>query len=592
MKPMNDTTRLILALMLGLVVIGGWQIFYVAPIQKERAQYYAEQKKQQEAKQAKDIQDGKLMLEGVLAEGKKAKDVLLDRGEALLESATGGRVKISSPRLHGSIALTGARFDDLTLADYKISLEKDSPEVVLFSPQGSKDAYFTDLGWLAGDDSTSVPGKDSVWHADHATLTPEQPVTLSWNNGKGLTFSRKIELDKDFMFTITDTVKNSGGSAVTLFPYGLINRTRPDTKSYAVSHEGAVGVFGEVLEENTYDELKKQQEKNREGGKFTFESNKGWFGFADKYWLSAIIPAQDAGMTITEQYYANAQGQKRYQVHFRAEGREIGAGKELTLTQRIFAGAKEVKLLDRYEEEFNIPLFDRAVDFGVLYFLTRPMFALLHFLFGLLGNFGVAILVMTVIVKLILFPLANKSYASMARLKDHMPEMMKIKERYANDKPKMNQEMMKFYQENKINPMAGCLPILAQIPIFFALYKVIFIAIEMRHAPFYWWIHDLSAPDTTNVINLFGLLPFAPPSWMPAIGALSCMFAITMAIQQRLSPPPADPTQKMIMNWMPVFLLFVFAGFPAGLVVYWVWSNMLSIVQQYVITRHIHKVEK
>lgn len=573
---MNDTNRLLLAMGLCLAVMAAWQVFYAAPAQKERQAYYAAQEKK--AKETAALTQPKAPETPKIAE----------RGE-VLQTSSEARIRIQSSRLHGSIALKGARFDDLTLADYKISLEKGSPEVVLLSPQGATDTYFVDLGWLGNDNSLTLPDKDTVWQSADTELTPEKPVTFTWKNPEGVVFTRTISLDKNFLFTVSDSISNATSKEITLFPYGLINRTRPDVKSYAVSHEGVVGVYGDVLEEHTYDELHKRFEKKEEDGKFTFSGNGGWMGIADKYWLTAMIPQQANELTATAQYYVNTQGQKRYQVHYRGAAQPVKAGETITLTRQLFAGAKEVELLDAYGEQLNIPLFDRAVDFGALYFLTRPIFTLLDYLYGFLGNFGVAIIVLTIFIKLLLFPLANKSYKSMARLKEHMPEMMKIKERYSHDKMKLNQEMMKFYSENRINPMSGCLPLLLQLPIFFAIYKVIFITIEMRHAPFIWWIKDLSAQDTTNILNLFGLLPFTPPLWLPQIGALALMFAITMAIQQRLSPPPTDPTQKMVMRLMPWVLVFLFASFPAGLLVYWVWSNILSIIQQYIITRHIHK---
>ncbi len=582
-------------MLLCLVVVVLWKVFYIAPLEKERAVWAAAQHTQELEKKKqfeKDRASGKLSLDQVLAEGASLPpEQMPARGEVVDHGfSEHRRIKIESPRLHGSLALEGALLDDLTLADYKVTLAKDSPDVVLLAPKGTKEAYFIETGWLPAGEGVRAPDKTTLWKTDHDKLTPENPVTLTWDNGAGLHFKRHIALDKNYLFTITDTVENAGKVPAALHPYGLINRTRVDAKAYYVSQEGPLGAFNGVLTEAGYGTLKKESKDNPDA-KMEHDSDNGWMGIADQYWLTALIPAQDAAFHSTIYYY-NKSGQDRYQVDFRSQhGLEIPAGGSASFTQHVFAGAKMVKIIDTYRTELNLPLFDRTINYGSLYFLTRPMFFVLDFFNGLLGNFGLAILLMTVLVKLCVFPLANKSFRSMARLKTHMPELQALRERFKHDKPKMNQEMMKFYKENRINPMAGCMPLLVQIPVFFSLYKVLFITIEMRHAPFFGWIKDLSASDPLNIINLFGVLPWGVPHWFPAIGPFSVLFVLTMYLQQWISPQPTDQTQRTIARVMPLFLVVMFSNssFPVGLVIYWCWSNSLSILQQWVITRKLNK---
>lgn len=574
---MQETRNLILAIVLSMIVLVLWQIFYVEPQRQEALKYKEKTSKVEEIKENLKSNTEKLETNVVSVEPGNAPGVFAKREDLV---SKGKRIKISTGALHGSINLTGSRFDDLTLVEFGQSLHKNSPDVVLLSPQGTKEAYFTEFGWLSHIyKETEVPNSKTIWNSDSDKIVPDKPVTLTWENKQGIRFVRTITLDEHYMFTINDSVENAGNTSITLMPFGFINRAREDSRTLYISHEGPLGVFDNVLSEATYDDLK--DDKNKEQKNTT-----GWIGIADKYWLTAIIPDNNSFFDARFNYRLK-NGQNRYQSDFLGSPQNIEAGQKVAVTHRFFAGVKKVGLLDEYSEKYNIPLFDHAVDFGWLYFITKPMFSALKMFYSMLGNFGLAILMLTVLVKLILFPLANKSYKSMAQLKKVQPEIMELRERYKGDKQKLGEETMKFYRDRKINPAAGCLPILVQIPIFFALYKVLFITVEMRHAPFYGWIKDLSEIDPTSVFNLFGLLNFEPYSWLPPLGVLPLLFGATMIIQQRLNPPPADPTQAMVMRWMPFLFVFIFAGFPAGLVLYWTWNNILSIIQQWIITKGV-----
>ncbi|MEQ9639484.1 MAG: membrane protein insertase YidC [Alphaproteobacteria bacterium] len=497
-------------------------------------------------------------------------------------AVAGGRVTIESPRLIGSIALTGGHVDDLTLTDYKLTLKPDSPKIHLLSPVGSPAPYYATFGWSADGEGVAVPTPQTVWQASGDTLAPDRPVTLTWDNGAGLAFERRFALDRDYMITVTQTIKNNGTAALGLHAYGLVRRIdTPQTTGFYILHEGPIGVLNDALKEIDYDDLQDE-------GAITATTGKGWIGITDKYWLAALAPA-DEGFTATFRHWREA-NRDRYQVDVLHGVGQVQPGAAASVTTRLFAGAKEVQLLDRYEETFGIPLFDRAVDFGWFYFLTKPFFYVLDFFYNLIGNFGLAIMLLTVCVKLIFFPLANKSYKAMSKMKALQPEMVKLRERFGEDRQKLNQEMMGLYKKEKVNPAAGCLPILIQIPVFFALYKVLFVSIEMRHAPFYGWIKDLSAPDPTTVWNLFGLIPFDAAAYLPdflMIGVWPILMGVSMFLQQKLNPAPADPVQAKVFMFMPIFFTFLLGTFAAGLVIYWTWNNLLSIAQQYVIMRRM-----
>ena len=482
--------------------------------------------------------------------------------------------------LSGSIRLQGARIDQIILEGYRESISPDSSNIVLFAASASEKPYFAEFGWVAEEGvDVKLPGPGTHWQSEDSTLLPGHPVLLTWDNGEGLRFERLIAIDDDYMFTITDRVQNITDGPLLLYPYGLIRRTHePATLGFFILHEGPLGVFNGTLKEIDYDDLRDSRSES-------IETTGGWIGITDKYWLAALIPDQTTPMRGRFRYKEGSDGEK-FQVEYRLTGKNISSGQSIEVTNHLFAGAKVVTLLDRYEETLGIQRFDLAVDFGWFYFLTKPLFYLIHYLTGYLGNIGLAILSVTVIIKLIFFPLANKSYAAMSRLKKLQPQMMKLREQYGDDKVKLNTEMMGLYKREGANPLAGCLPIIIQIPVFFALYKVLFVTIEMRHAPFYGWIKDLSAPDPTTFFNLFGVLPYTPPEFL-IIGIWPLAMGVTMWMQQKLNPAPPDPMQARIMMLLPIVFTFICARFASGLVIYWTWNNILSIIQQWVIMRRM-----
>ena len=489
------------------------------------------------------------------------------------------RIALSSPRLRGSIRLKGARFDDLTLKDYRETIKPGSEEITLLSPPGAEHPYFAQFGWVAAEPNVKLPGPETVWKANRRSINPNTPVTLKWNNGEGLEFTRVVALDQNYLFTVVQRVKNLGTKVVTLFPYALISRTgTPDVLGFFILHEGLVGVFNKTLEEIDYSDL-------QEDGPIERATTGGWIGITDKYWLTALVP--DQRTEVKARFFHTAQGKTdKYQVDFIGRTVVVQPGATGESSSRLFAGAKEVGLLDEYQEKHGIVRFDLAIDWGWLWFLTKPIFYVLDYFHGLMGNFGLAILLLTVLIKIAFFPLANKSYKAMSRLKKLQPEMTKIRERFKEDRARQQQEMMAMYKKENANPMSGCLPMVIQIPVFFALYKVLFVTIEMRHAPFYGWIKDLSAQDPTTLFNLFGLIPWDPPSFL-AIGIWPLIMGGTMFLQQRLNPQPADPMQAKLFLLMPFIFTILLARFPAGLVIYWAWNNLLSITQQWVIMRRM-----
>jgi YidC/Oxa1 family membrane protein insertase len=497
--------------------------------------------------------------------------------EQILQS--GPRVRINTPSLHGSIALVGGRVDDVTLVNYRETIDPNSPEIVLFSPQGTPEAYFAEHGWVAPGGGVAVPGPTTRWTADKDTLSVGQPVTLSWDSGEGLVFKRVFSVDAHYMFTLHQTVESTRADAVSLLPYGLVTRFgTPPTSGFFILFEGPLGVFNGTLEEVSYEDL---QEK----GVITHHTTGGWIGITDKYWLSAL--AFDQQQPTTARFvYQRTSGTNQYQVDYVGPQQALAPGGSIGNDTRLFAGAKVVTLIDHYERTYGIKRFDLAIDWGWFYFLTRPVFYALNWLHGLVGNFGVAILLLTVVIKLVFFPLANKSYKAMSQMRKLQPEMQKLRERFADDKMRLNQEMMALYKREKVNPASGCLPIIIQIPVFFALYKVLFVTIEMRHAPFYGWIRDLSAPDPTSIFNGFGLIPWSPPEFL-MIGAWPLIMGATMWLQQKLNPQPPDPVQARLFMILPIVFTFMLAHFPAGLVIYWTWNNVLSILQQWVIMRRM-----
>jgi YidC/Oxa1 family membrane protein insertase len=499
----------------------------------------------------------------------------LTREEALKASS---RVPIDTPSLKGSIALKGGRIDDLMLKKYRETVEPSSPNVVLLSPAGSPHPYYAERGFASRSDDEALPNPETVWTAPaDAALAPQSPVTLTYDNGKGLLFTRTISVDDNYMFTIDDKVENKGADAVTVYPYGVVYREGlPPTTSYYILHEGLIGVFDSSYEPLTYKkaaELKGAPEK--------FSAKTGWLGITDKYWATVVVPQQDTAFNAT---FVGTQlgSQDQFRADYVADALHVAPGASAEAKGYLFAGAKEVHVVDSYGTKYGIPKFDLLIDWGWFYFLTRPMFYALDFFYKLVGNFGVSILVVTLLIKLFLFPLANKSYVSMSKMKKLQPELQRIKDRYGDDRMRQQQAMMELYKKEQVNPASGCLPILVQIPVFFALYKVLFVTIEMRQAPFFGWIKDLSAPDPTTIFNLFGLIPWHPPE-MLMIGVWPVIMGITMWVQMKLNPAPPDPVQQKMFAWMPVFFTFLLARFPAGLVIYWAWNNFLSVIQQSVI---------
>jgi YidC/Oxa1 family membrane protein insertase len=507
--------------------------------------------------------------------------------------AASPRVKIETPNVSGSISLTGARIDDVALVKYRETVDPKSPAIVLFSPSGTKEPFYAEFGFVPAAGSTiRMPDRDTVWKQDGANaLTPSTPVTLSWNNGQGLTFKRTISIDDKYLFTIKDEVSNVGDSPVTLYPFGLISRHgTPPVSGYYILHEGLIGVLGEQgLQEYGY-------KKMDDAKVVEFKVTNAWMGITDKYWAATLLPSPTA--SLQARYSSNLVGSLRtYQTDYLLDPMTVAIGGTASTTTSLFAGAKESATVDAYDKQLQLNKFDRLIDWGWFYFITKPMFWLIDWFFHIVGNFGVAILLVTVLVKAVFFPLANKSYASMAKMKAVQPQLAALKEKYPDDKMKQQQEMMEIYKKEKINPVAGCLPILIQIPVFFSLYKVLFVTIEMRHAPFFGWIKDLSAADPTNLFNLFGLLPFDPThvpvlGYYLVLGAWPIIMGVTMWFQMKLNPTPPDPTQKMIFDWMPLIFTFMLASFPAGLVIYWAWNNLLSVLQQsYIMQKNGAKIE-
>ncbi len=497
------------------------------------------------------------------------------------------RLKISAPRVQGSINLLGARLDDLVLRDYHEQVDPASPLVRLLEPRADPQPYYVQFGWTADSPDVKVPDLDALWTASAAELTAATPVTLSWDNGAGQVFEIALSIDANYMFTAEQRVRNAGAAAVSLHPWSRIRRDyTPTTAGYYILHEGLLGVLGGRLQEQTYQKVKSESEKTH-GPALDMPTTGGWAGITDKYWLTALIPDQ-AVPVIASFRHLTENNADRYQADFVSKDPLVvepsAAGSSTT---RLFAGAKVVQLLDRYQSELGIPNFDKAIDFGWFYFLTKPIFYALDWLYQLTGNFGVAILIFTVFAKAVFFPLANKSYKSMSKMKLLGPKMQEIRERLKDDPAKMQGEIMGLYKSEKVNPASGCLPMVVQIPVFFSLYKVIFVTIEMRHAPFFGWIHDLSAVDPTNVFNLFGLLPFDPAAYshLLHLGAWPLIMGVTMFLQQKLNPPPPDPVQARLFQYMPIIFTFMLASFPAGLVIYWSWNNLLTIAQQWMIMR-------
>jgi len=600
---MTDNRNTILAVILSGLVLLGWQYFFNIPqMEKQRAAQLAQsQTTKQDAANTAAPQTGGTPAPSANppANNQVGSTAPVSRDAAI---AATPRVKIETPRLIGSISLKGARIDDLSLVQFRDTVDPTSPAIVLYSPSGTANPYYAEFGWVAASGSTiRMPDQNTIWQQESVgDLTPGSPVTLKYDNGDGLTFRRTIAVDERYLFTIKDDVTNVGNAPVTLYPFALISRHgTPQVAGYYILHEGLVGYLGDQgLQEYGYKKIDDAKAVN-------FKVTNGWLGITDKYWASALLP--DTRAQLQARFSSNLVGAVRtYQTDYLQDAQTIAIGGTGSANARLFAGAKEASVvginfpiggLGGYNRQLELNHFDLLIDWGWFYFITKPMFLALDFFYHLFGNFGISILLVTVLVKLLFFPLANKSYASMAKMKSVQPQLAALKERYPDDKVKQQQEMMEIYKKEKINPIAGCLPVALQIPVFFSLYKVLFVTIEMRHAPFYGWIKDLSAPDPTNLFNLFGLLHF-DPTQLPlfgsylALGVWPIIMGITMWFQFKLNPTPPDPTQQMIFGWMPLIFTFMLAGFPAGLVIYWAWNNLLSVVQQsFIMQRNGVKVE-
>ena len=609
---MNDNKNTILAILLSVIVLVAWQYFVGIPqMEKQREQAQRTQKQtpqpapapgqpaavpgQPPAPGQPTPVPGQPPRPGTVAQPAPGAPVEIRPATTTREAALAAspRIAVETPRMRGSISLRGARIDDVSLTQYRETVDPKSPIIVLLSPSGSPHPFYAEFGWVGAPGATlKLPGPDTLWTAaTPGPLTPDRPVKLSWDNGEGLVITRTIAVDRDYMFTVSDTVENTGENSITLYNYGLVSRHgTPVTLGYYILFEGLIGALGDgKLYEINYSDIEKKSPQ-------VVKTEGGWLGITDKYWAATLIPNQST--KVDARFSSNTLGNlKTYQTDFLTDAATLAPKAKLSAETRLFAGAKEVEIIDRYETQRGVKRFDLLIDWGWFYFITKPMFQALDFFYKLFGNFGLSILFVTVLIKVVFFPLANKSYASMAKMKKVQPQMEQIRARYTDDKVKQQQALMELYKQEKINPLAGCLPIVIQIPVFFALYKVLFVSIDLRHAPFFGWIKDLSAPDPTNLFNLFGLIPF-DPTVLPVlgqflhIGVWPLIMGITMWFQMKLNPSPPDPTQKMIFDWMPLIFTFMLASFSAGLVIYWAWNNTLSVLQQaFIMRRNGAKIE-
>ena len=583
----DNNSNFLMAVVLSLGVLLGWQFFVVEPrLAEERARQLAAaeeiaafaENQGTGASPESELRAPDISGAPTVAGTAPAPSTKPANNDAFADSP---RLKIETEQLSGSIALMGARFDDLILADYAESLAADAPRQRILQAENEFGHWQVHHGWVGGEGANvTLPGPTSMWRVvDGTVLAPTSPVTIAHTTPEGVEFRQRIEVDNNFMFTITHSARNNTSASLTLYPFAQISRTgRPQTSNLFILHEGAIGFFGEEgLNELDYDDLIDERVVSKQAAT-------GWLGITDKYWATAIIPPQDVSFSARfTGDSANDRAGEVFRGDYLLAGRAIAAGDETVLVTRVFAGAKLVDLVDGYADE-GITRFDLLIDWGWFYFLTKPMFRALQFFYDLVGNYGVSILIVTVLIKAVFFPLASRSYETMAKMKKLQPRMLQIREQYKDDRQAQQQELMKIYREEKLNPLAGCLPILLQIPVFFALYKVLFVTIDMRHQPFFGWITDLSAPDPTSLFNLFGLIPWDPPSFL-VLGVWPVLMGVTMFIQMQMNPPPPDPIQARMFQILPIFFTFILAGFPAGLVIYWAWNNFLSILQQGLIMR-------
>jgi len=550
--------NVLLAIIFSTIVLVGWATFFEPSVVQQQA----------EDKQISQNQD---LPSPSLDENEKEIKNEVSRNDVINNT---NRIKIENANIKGSISLEGAIIDDIIFKNYNETLNGES-KVAFLNPKNFTKEYFIETGWASsGDEKIKLPLVDTVWKAKgNKLLTPNNPVTVEWDNNEGLIFSKKIELDDKFLFKITQSIKNNSNKSFQFYPYAQINRNgKPDGRQIYILHEGFLGVFGEELVEKDYTDI--------EDEKFTINSSKGWLGITDKYWLTAIVP--EKGKEFKAEFRAK---KGKFKANYIIKDVKIlNPGSTITNKVNTFVAAKEVAVIDGYAQQLGIEKFDLAIDWGWFYFFTKPLFFIIDYFFKLTGNFGWAIVIITALVRLIFFPLANYSFKSMAKMKILQPEMVRLKELHKDDKVKLQQEMMALYKREKVNPISGCLPVLIQIPFFFAIYKMLYVTLEMRHQPFFGWIKDLSERDPTSIFNLFGLIPWDPPTFL-MIGAWPILMGISMFIQQKLNPTPPDPIQAKIFMFFPIFLTIILAPFPSGLVVYWTVNNVLTIAQQWVIMR-------
>ena len=568
----QDNRNLVLAIVCSALLVIGYQIFYELP-------------KQQALEEQALLEQKDLILTAPEQTSNNEKNAETSIQQTEIVNAP--RITIDTPSIEGSISLAGARIDDIVLKNYTKTLDENSSKIRFFNRIDDTKPYFAEFGWI-GSEEINLPNSTSIWKTNQSVLQPGKPVTLSYET-TSLKFTRVFEINEDYLIKITDKVKNTGISDTTLYPYGLVRRTGlPKVDGLFILHEGPIAVINEELKEVDYNDLIDDGDEI-----ISSEIDGGWIGITDKYWLAALIPDQKDRSEFAFRYSKKSTGQ--WQSDWRGSAKILSSGSEIETTSHLYAGAKKLALLDKVEEDIGAYRFDLAIDFGWFYFLTKPFFYTLNWLSKYLGNFGLAIIGLTIIIKILFFPLQNGSYRSMAKMRALQPKLTELRERYKGDQQALNKAMMEMYRSEKVNPAAGCLPIFIQIPVFFALYKVLYVTIEMRHAPFYGWINDLSAKDPTSILNLFGLLPYSVQNWpihdFFQLGVWPIIMGASMWLQFRLNPTPPDPIQARIFAWMPVIFTFLLATFPAGLVIYWTINNLLSIGQQWLIMRQTNKAK-
>lgn len=561
---MENQKNLFLAIVISMAIIFGFQLLVPQP---ERAPISEEQTFEENSVE--------LSIQNTNTQ------IVINRDEVISSS---GRVIFDNGKIKGSINLEGGFIDDLVLEEFRETLDPSSDLIEFLNPLGSQDAYYLDTGWVSSDSTLELPNNKSIWKTDKTSMGVDDPVKLFWTNSQGITFEKIISLDENYLFNVDQRVINNSDRSFDLFPFGLSKRQGiPEMQNFFILHEGPISITDGVLEEYDYDDLK-------ENKKIKHTSIGGWIGITDKYWQTVIIPNQNEPIHQTYSY-SFAENVDNFQTDIVGEKIAVSNGASISHNFKLFAGPKIVSVIDTYMEEYGIQEFDRSVDFGWFYFLTKPIFNVLQFVFGYVGNFGWSIIAFTILMRICFFPLAQQSFKSMAKMKKLGPEMQRLKEQYGDDRAGMQKEMMALYKREKANPIAGCLPILLQIPVFFALYKVLFVTIEMRHAPFIGWIHDLSAPDPLGLLTAFGFFDWNVPGILQLfnIGIWPILMGISMFLQQKLNPAPVDKMQAKIFMFLPIVFTFVLGGFAAGLVIYWTTNNVLSMAQQYVIQRKIIK---